>query len=75
MQKGEYCEVFVYDNSSVTFFQPNPLNLIELKKDKSMGDRTDRDAARRYIAHLGLEGLEMVGRLTGDAQIMFKRPI
>ena len=69
-EKWEHCSIF---NGILTFYRVDNTVVVELKRDKSRGDRNDNDAFNRTVAQLGLDGWQYVG-LNGIAS-WFKRRI
>ena len=78
MERWEYCLVH-FGIHRLIQFTPNGRQDVDLKRDKSKGDRSDYDAAERAIAQLGLEGWELVGASSGGVAwpevFFFKRRI
>ncbi len=75
-QQWEYCEMDWAD-TMVRFYRPDGVQAERIRPEESKGDRTDRDAWRRTIAQLGLDGWELVGirDSAGGYHMYFKRPI
>jgi hypothetical protein len=66
MQRWEYCRL---GGDELQMLSADSIKSIEIKRDKSKGDRHGQDAYYRTIAKLGLDGWEMV------SDGFFKRPL
>ena len=69
MQRWEYYSLNV---GELQMLSADSIKSIEIKRDKSKGDRYDLDAYFRTVAKLGADGWEMVGT---DRGLFFKRPL
>ena len=70
MQRWEYCRLEV---GELQMLSADSIDRIEIRRDKSKGDRYHDEACHRTIAKLGADGWEMVGRDGGA--FFFKRPL
>lgn len=81
MQLWEYAELGYDYNGGFHYlimYHPTHTQVIELKRDKNLGDKTHADARRRTIAELGRQGWEMVSSHAGSPYgetLYFKRPL
>ena len=82
MQKWEYA---VYSltvtqglmggvSAKVVFLKRPKHEVVEIKADKSQGDRNINDAWPRMLAQMGLDGWELVAA-QGEHLLYFKRPL
>jgi hypothetical protein len=69
-ERWEHCSLF---SGTLTFFRVDSSVVVEVKRDKNRGDRSDNDAYNRTVAQLGLDGWQFAG-MNGIAS-WFKRRI
>jgi hypothetical protein len=77
MQRWEYCHLNQFSKPyNIKYYRATRgADIVEVKRDKTKGDRSDEDACNRILAELGLQGWEAVGHLGQAATILFKRPL
>jgi hypothetical protein len=77
VQKWEYCRLHNTGGpGALTVYRGDGAQQFSVKADKTQGDRSDADAARRLIATLGLDGWELVGFEDAYGRNwVFKRPV
>ena len=81
MHKWEFAELGYDYNGSHHFliiFKTSDSQVLELKRDKNLGDKTNADARRRMMAQMGLQGWELVSSHAGSPYVetlYFKRPL
>ncbi len=81
MQKWEFAELGYDYNGGYHYlilFKTSGSEVLDLKRDKNLGDKTNADARRRMMAQLGLQGWELVSSHAGSPYVetlYFKRPL
>lgn len=70
MQRWEYCRLSL---GQLWMLSADSINSIEIRRDKSKGDRDNWDPYFRTVAKLGSDGWEMIGNETNI--LFFKRPL